>query len=92
MKKRLPILFSIIFSILLIYLAIYIHTFLNIEKNMTEDSWDVQHCPDYILNILAQFGEVIELKPIVARRLVANLATELVKRRLEATDPFGDLI
>mgnify|MGYP003153119141 CR=1 FL=1 len=65
---------------------------LTIEKQMTEDSWDVQYCPDYILNILAQFGEVIEFKPIVARRLIANLATELAKKRLEATNPYGDLI
>ena len=65
---------------------------ITIEKQMTEDSWDVQVCPDHVLSILTQFGEVIELKPIVARRLIANLATELAKRRLNETNPYGDII
>ena len=64
---------------------------LTIEKQMTEDNWDIQHCPDHILTILAQFGEVIELKPIVARRLIANLATDLSKSRLETDNPYGEL-
>jgi len=48
--------------------------------------------PDHVLYTLSTFGEVLELEPIVARRLVANLATELGKKRIEITDPFGDLI
>ena len=64
----------------------------NINENMNTNKWDITVVPDHILYTLSTCGEVLELKPIVARRLVANLATELGKKRIEITDPFGDLI
>jgi len=63
---------------------------LTVEKQMTENSWDIQSCPDHILSTLAQCGEIIEFMPMVARRLIANLTTELKKLRLEITNPFGE--
>ena len=63
-----------------------------INENINSKNWDVVVIPDHVLYTLSNFGEVLELEPIVARRLVANLATELGKKRIEITDPFGDLI
>ena len=63
---------------------------LTISQNMKDPTWDVAHVPDQELTMLSNFGEVLEFEPIVARRLIANLATELAKRRLDALNPYGD--
>ena len=61
-----------------------------ISQNMMDSTWDIADIPNPELTTLSQFGEVIEFSPIVARRLIANLATELSKRRLDALNPYGD--
>ena len=67
-------------------------TVLDISKKMNEPTWDVQPMHETELSVLAQFGECLEFKPIVARRLIANLATELAKQRLDALNPYGDIL
>ena len=61
-----------------------------ISKTMMDPTWDVSQVPDKELTMLSNFGEVLEFEPIVARRLIANLATEVAKRRLDALNPYGD--
>jgi len=61
-----------------------------ISQNMMDPTWDIAQVPNTELATLSQFGEVIEFTPIVARRLIANLATEVAKRRLDALNPYGD--
>ena len=61
-----------------------------ISKTMMDPTWDVAQVPDKELTMLSNFGEVLEFEPIVARRLIANLATEVAKRRLDALNPYGD--
>ena len=63
-----------------------------INENMKSDKWDITVVPDHIVYTLSTYGEVLELEPIVARRLIANLATDLSKRRLETDNPYGELI
>jgi len=67
-------------------------TVLEISKKMTESTWDIQPMHDLELSVLAQFGECLEFKPIVARRLIANLSTELKKERLINLNPYGDIL
>ena len=67
-------------------------TVLDISKKMNEPTWDVQPMHETELSVLAQFGECLEFKPIVARRLIANLATELKKLKLEAINPWNELL
>ena len=63
----------------------------NINENMNTDKWDITVVPDHILYTLSTCGEVLELKPIVARRLIANLATVVMKLRDQIANPFGEL-
>ena len=67
-------------------------TVLDISKKMNEPTWDVQPMHETELSVLAQFGECLEFKPIVARRLIANLATELKKLKLEIINPWNELL
>ena len=62
-----------------------------IHENMKSDKWDVSVVPDHIVYTLSQYGEVLELEPIVARRLIANLSTVVIKLRDQAANPFGDI-
>ena len=63
----------------------------NINENMNTDKWDITVVPDYIIYTLSTCGEVLELKPIVARRLIANLSTVVMKLRDELANPLGDI-
>ena len=63
----------------------------NINENMMTDKWDISVVPDHILYTLSTCGEVLELKPIVARRLIANLSTVVMKLRDQIANPFGEL-
>ena len=63
----------------------------NINENMMMDKWDITVVPDHIIYTLSTCGEVLELKPIVARRLIANLATVVMKLRDQIANPFGEL-
>ena len=63
----------------------------NINENMNTDKWDITVVPDHILYTLSTCGEVLELKPIVARRLIANLSTVVMKLRDQISNPFGEL-
>ena len=65
---------------------------LTISQNMNDKTWDVAQVPDQELTMLSNFGEVLEFEPIVARRLIANLATELKKLKLETINPWNELI
>ena len=67
-------------------------TVLDISKKMNEPTWDVQEMNDIELSVLAQFGECLEFTPIVASRLIANLATEFKKLKLEAINPWNELL
>ena len=67
-------------------------TVYDITIKLKEPVWDIQHIHDAELGILSQFGEVLEFEPIVARRLIANLATELKKLKLETINPWNELI
>ena len=67
-------------------------TVLDISKKMNEPTWDVQPMHETELSVLAQFGECLEFEPIVARRLIANLATELKKLKLEIINPWNELL
>ena len=62
-----------------------------IQENMMMDKWDISVVPDHVLYTLSTCGEVLELKPIVARRLIANLSTVVMKLRDQIANPFGDL-
>ena len=63
----------------------------NINENMNTDKWDITVVPDHIIYTLSTCGEVLELKPIVARRLIANLATVVMKLRDQIANPFGEI-
>ena len=63
----------------------------NINENMNTDKWDITVVPDHILYTLSTCGEVLELEPIVARRLIANLSTVVMKLRDQIANPFGDI-
>ena len=63
----------------------------NINENMNTDKWDITVVPDHILYTLSTCGEVLELKPIVARRLIANLSTVVLKLRDQIANPFGEI-
>ena len=58
---------------------------------MNTDKWDITVVPDHIIYTLSTCGEVLELKPIVARRLIANLATVVMKLRDQIANPFGEI-
>ena len=59
---------------------------LTIEKIMNEPIWEFAPIGDHNLDLLAQFGEGITFRPKTAQRLIANLATEIVKNRLKDED------
>ena len=63
----------------------------NINENMSTDKWDITVVPDHILYTLSTCGEILELKPIVARRLIANLSSKILKLKDELADPYGEL-
>ena len=63
----------------------------NINENMKTDKWDIIIVPDHIIYTLSTCGEVLELEPIVARRLIANLSTVVIKLRDQAANPLGDI-
>ena len=62
-----------------------------IHENMKSDKWDIAVVPDHIIYTLSTCGEVLELEPIVARRLIANLSTVVMKLRDQIANPFGEL-
>ena len=62
-----------------------------IQENMKSDKWDITNVPDHIIYTLSTCGEVLELEPIVARRLIANLSTVIMKLRDQLANPFGDI-
>jgi len=62
-----------------------------IQENMKSDQWDVSVIPDHIIYTLSTYGEVLELEPIVARRLIANLSTKVMKLSDELANPLGDI-
>ena len=62
-----------------------------INENMKSDKWDITVVPDHILYTLSTCGEVLELKPIVGRRLIANLSTKVMKLSDELANPLGDI-
>ena len=61
-----------------------------INENMKSDKWDITVVPDHIVYTLSTYGEVLELEPIVARRLIANLSTVIMKLRDQLANPFGE--
>ena len=63
-------------------------TTLTIEKLMHQDVWDLAPISDHNMELLGQFGEGLSFKPLTAQRLIANLATELNKYRLQEEDPI----
>ena len=62
-----------------------------IQENMKSDQWDVSAIPDHIIYTLSTYGEVLELEPIVARRLIANLSTKVMKLSDELANPLGNI-
>jgi len=58
---------------------------------MSTDKWDITVVPDHILYTLSTCGEILELKPIVARRLIANLSSKILKLKDELANPYGEL-
>ena len=64
----------------------------NINENMSTDKWDITVVPDHVLYTLSTCGEVLELEPIVAQRLIANLSSKILKLKDELTNPFGDIL
>ena len=62
-----------------------------INENMKSDKWDISVIPNHILYTLSQYGEVLELEPIVARRLIANLSTVVMKLHDQLANPLGEL-
>ena len=62
-----------------------------IHENMKDKNWDISIVPNHILYSLSTYGEVLEIEPIVARRLIANLSTVVMKLRDQAANPFGDI-
>tara|TARA_R110000824_G_scaffold112309_4_gene261379 strand:- start:3668 stop:3979 length:312 start_codon:yes stop_codon:yes gene_type:complete len=61
---------------------------LTIEKLMHQDVWDLAPISDHNMELLGQFGEGLSFKPLTAQRLIANLATELNKYRLQEEEPY----
>ena len=61
-----------------------------INENMKSDKWDITVVPDHIVYTLSTCGEVLELEPIVARRLIANLSTVIMKLHDQLANPFGE--
>ena len=61
---------------------------LKMEKLMNEKIWDVAPISAYDIELLGQFGEGLTFTPLTAQRLIANLATELNKYRLQEEDPI----
>ena len=61
-----------------------------INENMKSDKWDITVVPNHIVYTLSTYGEVLELEPIVARRLIANLSTVIMKLRDQLANPFGE--
>ena len=61
-----------------------------INENMKSDKWDITVVPENIVYTLSTYGEVLELEPIVARRLIANLSTVIMKLRDQLANPFGE--
>ena len=61
---------------------------LTIEKIMNQKVWEFAPISDHNMELLAQFGEGITFTPLTAQRLIANLATELNKYRLQEEDPI----
>jgi len=64
----------------------------NINENMSTDKWDITVVPDHVLYTLSTCGEVLELEPIVAQRLIANLSSKILKLKDELANPFGDIL
>ena len=62
-----------------------------INENMKSDKWDITVVPNHIVYTLSTYGEVLELEPIVARRLIANLSTVIMKLSDELANPLGDI-
>ncbi len=62
---------------------------LTIEKIMKQPMWEFAPISAHNMELLAQFGEGLTFTPQTAQRLIANLATELVRYRLEKEEePF----
>jgi hypothetical protein len=59
---------------------------------MSTDEWDITVVPDHVLYTLSTCGEVLELEPIVAQRLIANLSSKILKLKDELANPFGDIL
>ena len=62
-----------------------------INENMKSDKWDITVVPNHIVYTLSTYGEVLELEPIVARRLIANLSTVIMKLHDQLASPLGEL-
>ena len=61
---------------------------LTIEKIMNQKVWEFAPISDHNMELLGQFGEGLTFTPLTAQRLIANLATELNKYRLQEEDPI----
>ena len=62
-----------------------------INENMKDKNWDISVVPDHVIYTLSTYGEVLEIEPIVARRLIANLSTKVMKLSDELANPLGDI-
>ena len=59
-----------------------------LEKIMDGPMWDIQPFHHHHLELLSNFGEGITFTPRTSQRLIANLSTEVLKRRQVEEEPY----
>jgi lysophospholipid acyltransferase (LPLAT)-like uncharacterized protein len=60
----------------------------NLSFKMSQRSWDKMTINDPELQVLSEFGETISFAPEVASRLIASLATNILRNRLDLHEEY----